>query len=72
MQYRCEPEIIYLTAGTFEKVVGELPKVGRHIFTGGGKKIGGYYDIPEDGVVQYEQHSDAFEKRIEEWKQKNK
>ncbi|EPE27314.1 Mss4-like protein [Glarea lozoyensis ATCC 20868] len=70
MQYKCEPEIIYLTVGTFENVKGELPPVGRHIFVGTGK-VGGYYEIPRDGVVRYESHSDGFEKRIAEWKEKN-
>jgi hypothetical protein len=69
MQYRCEPETIYLTVGTFDKVKGELPKVEMHIFTEGGKKIGGYYDIPKDDVPQYAKHRDGFEKKLSAWKE---
>jgi hypothetical protein len=68
MQYRCEPENIYLTTGTFDVVKGKLPKVSMHIFVEGGEKIGGWYDLPKDDAPRYPKHRDSFEEKLSSWK----
>ena len=81
MQYKCQPEVMSITAGTFDEgsIEGQLPKVGSHIFVEGtsalggegekgeGEKIGGWYELPRDGAPRYPKHTVNFQKMIDSW-----
>ena len=69
MQYKCQPDMIHITAGTIneESVKGPLPKVEYHIFVGQGEKAG-WYDLPEDKIPRYARFTAGFQKKIDEWK----
>lgn len=71
MQYSFEPEKIYTTAGTIDEssVKGELPKPSSHIFVAEDEKAR-WYDI-EDRLPRTERFSQAFQKKIDNWKEKN-
>jgi len=69
MAYKCEPDIIYFTAGTMDEdsIRGPLPKVKEHIFLE--EKAKTWYDLPEDDkVAKYSRFSSAFQKKIEAWR----
>lgn len=69
MTYRCEPNVISITAGTFDEdsVRGKLPGVKQHIFVE--EKVKTWYELPEnDGVPKYSGFSSVFQKKIEAWK----
>jgi hypothetical protein len=69
MAYKCEPDIIYLTAGTMDEdsIRGPLPKVKEHIFLE--EKARTWYDLPEDDkLAKYSRFSSVFQKKIEAWR----
>lgn len=69
MSYKCEPELISITAGTFneDSVRGRMPGVTQHIFLD--EKVKTWYELPEnDGVPKYSTFSSAFQKRLDAFK----
>ncbi|KUJ18092.1 uncharacterized protein LY89DRAFT_37435 [Mollisia scopiformis] len=70
MTYKCEPEAISITAGTFdeESIRGQLPRLKSHIFVEEKVKNEWYELPPNDGVPKYSGFPSVFSKKIEEWK----
>lgn len=69
MTYKCEPEIVSITAGTFDEdsIRGQLPRVKQNIFLE--EKVKTWYDEPkDDGVARYSRFPSAFQKKIDAWK----
>jgi len=68
MSYKCEPDFISLTAGTFneDSIRGQLPRVKQHIFVD--EKVKTWYELPDDTLPRYSSFSSAFQKKIEGWK----
>jgi hypothetical protein len=64
MQYLFQPNRIGLTAGTFDRVEGSLPKVGEHIFL---KEKAVWFEVPDDGIPRFEGFPDVFGRLLEEW-----
>jgi hypothetical protein len=69
MQYKCQPDIIGITAGSIdeESVNAALPKVSEHIFVEKGEKAG-WYEIPDDKIPRFSRFPPRFQKKIEEVK----
>lgn len=69
MQYKCDPEVIGLTAGTIDEksVKGRMPKIETHMFTAKGEKAE-WYDLPEDKVPKYQTFECGFQKKLNAWK----
>lgn len=70
MTYKCEPDVVHLTAGTMDEdsIRGPLPKVVEHIFLE--EKARTWYDLPDDSkVAKHARFSCTFQRKIEAWKE---
>ncbi|TVY29707.1 hypothetical protein LHYA1_G000943 [Lachnellula hyalina] len=67
MQYKWEPELIHLTAGTIneQSVKGNMPKIEQHIFV---QQKAGWHDLLDDGVPKQETFGSGFQKKLAAWK----
>lgn len=50
MQYKRQPERIWLTAGTFDEIRGDMGKVEQHIFL---REKAPWFEVPEDGILRF-------------------
>lgn len=69
MQYNCQPDYMSFAAGSFdeERIQGELPAVGEHIFVGEGSKA--IWDVlPDDQISRYPEFPSSFQKKLDDWK----
>lgn len=58
LQYDCYSHKTHVAAATVQKSEWELPEVGVHIFV---RSCPGWYRIPDDGVVRWEEFDAEFE-----------
>ncbi|TVY19030.1 putative lyase [Lachnellula arida] len=67
MQYKWEPEVIHLTAGTIneQSVKGNMPKIGQHLFV---QEKAGWFSLPDDEVPKCQTFGSGFQKKLEAWK----
>jgi len=69
MQYKCDPGVIAITAGTIneQSVKGQLPKIEVHIYVKKGEKAE-WYNLPDDKAPKYQTFEGSFQKKLEAWK----